>query len=118
MAEEAKAGLGTMVAELEAMLPADLETRDIDTLTAPEALGLASLLGSRQLVRIVSQPLAMDNLKQQRLIGDMAHGSIKLMKAHAEGQRNHDLIGRLLQAIEAERAPEAVTIENNAATDK
>jgi len=84
-------------------LPPDIMTVPIESLSAPQALGRVSLSGLYQLARIVEQPLDMDNLKQQRLIGDMALGANKLLKSHAEGERNHDLIGRLLAALEAEK---------------
>jgi hypothetical protein len=105
MVEEAKATIGQAIEELTAALPVDVRSLPIEELTGPQALGRASLLGLHQLCRIVEQPLDMDNLKQQRLIGDMALGANKLLKSHAEGERNHDLIGRLLAALEAEKTP-------------
>jgi len=105
VAEEAKATLGELVTVLEAALPADVCDLPIDDLTAPQALGRASLVGARQLVRIVELPLDPENLKQMRLIGDMALGANKLLARHAQGERNHDMIGRLLAAIEAEKNP-------------
>lgn len=105
MAEEAKAAVSTAIVELEELLPLDVRTLPIDQLTAPQALGRASLAGLHQLVRIVEQPLDFDDLKQVRLIGDMALGANKLLQRHAQGERNHDLIGKLLAALEAEKTP-------------
>jgi hypothetical protein len=104
MAEEAKATIGAAIVELEAALPVDIMSGPIEGLPAAHALARVSLSGLYQLGRIVEQPLDMDNLKQQRLIGDMALGANKLFKSHAEGERNTDLIGRLLELLEAEKS--------------
>jgi len=107
MAEEAKLNLDRAIVELEATLPPDVRDLPIDQLTAPQALGRASLVGLHQLVRIVEQPLDFENLKQLRLVGDMALGANKLLQRHAQGERNHDLIGKLLAAVAAEEAEKA-----------
>jgi hypothetical protein len=103
MVEEAKVKVARAIVKLEAVLPVDVRRLPIEELTAPQALGRASLMGLHQLVRIVEQPLDPENLKQMRLIGDMALGANKLLQKHAEGERNHDLIGKLLAAIAAEK---------------
>jgi len=103
MVERAVVVAERAIAELEAAVPVDVRTLPVEDLTPPQALGLGSLLGLQQLVRIVRQPLDLDSLKQQRLIGDMALGMNKLLQRHAEGERSHDLIGKLLAAIEAEK---------------
>lgn len=105
MVDEAKVTIGQAIVELEEALPPDIMKVPIESLSGAQALGRVSLSGLYQLGRIVEQPLDLDNLKQQRLIGDMALGANKLLKSHAEGERNHDLIGRLLAALEAEKAP-------------
>ncbi len=104
MAEEAKVTITHAIAELEAQFPADVRNLPVEELSAPQALGRASLMGLHQLVRIVEMELDPDNLKQLRLIGDMALGANKLLQQHAEGERNKDLIGKLLAAMEAEKA--------------
>jgi hypothetical protein len=104
MVEEAKVVLQQGIVELETALPVDVRRLPIEELTAPQALGRASLMGLYQLVRIVEMELDPENLKQMRLIGDMALGANKLLQRHAEGERSHDLIGKLLAAIEAEKA--------------
>ncbi len=105
MVEQAKTAIGQAVMELEEALPPDIMKVPVDQLTAPQALGRASLVGLHQLVRIVEQKIIKKDLKQQRLIGDMALGANKLLQRHAQGERNHDLIGKLLAALEAEKAP-------------
>jgi hypothetical protein len=104
MVEEAKMVLQQGIAEMEAALPLDALRLRVEELTAAQALGRASLVGLHQLVRIVEMPFEPENLKQMRLIGDMALGVNKLLQRHAEGERSHDLIGKLLAAIEAEKA--------------
>ncbi len=105
MVEQAKETITTAIVELEEALPPDIMKVPVEMLTAPQALGRASLVGLHQLVRIVEQKIIKKDLKQQRLIGDMALGANKLLQRHAQGERNHDLIGKLLAALEAEKAP-------------
>ncbi len=105
MAEQAKTVLTTAIVELEAALPPNILSIPVEELTGPQALGRASLSGSRQLVRIIEQQLDMENLKQQRLVGDMAGVALRQLERHAQGERTHDLIGKLLAALEAEKAP-------------
>ncbi len=86
-------GLGVVAREkpVEAMLPAEL-------------MGAAAVKGLRQLYAILDQPLDPDDLKQQRLIGDMALGVNKLLARHVEREGREDTIGRLLALIEAEKS--------------
>jgi hypothetical protein len=105
MVERAKETLGRAVAELEAAIPVDTRTLPVEELTGAQALGRASLAGLHQLIRIIEQPIDPDDLKQQRLIGDMALGANKLLQRHAQGERNHDLVAKLLAILEAEKAP-------------
>lgn len=105
MVDEAKATISSAIVELEDALPPDIMKVPIESLSAPQALGRVSLSGLYQLGRIVEQKIRTKDLKQQRLIGDMALGANKLLKSHADGERNTDLIGRLLQLLEEEKAP-------------
>ncbi len=110
MVERAKAELVRAAGELEAALPAEVITRPIESLSAPEALGRASLSGLHQLARLIEEPLDPDDVKQRRLIGDMALGVNRLFMRAAEGEfraRHDDVLGKLLKSIRAEKAAEA-----------
>ena len=72
-----------------------------------EALGRAALSGSYQLIRIIEQELDFNDLKQQRLIGDMSAVALRLFVRAADGEykaRQTDALGELLAEIRAERA--------------
>lgn len=118
MAEEAKAVLVEARRELEGALPRDILTRDIKTLTPAEALGRAALSGTHQLVRIIEQPLDLrenkedappksDELKLQRLIGDMSNIALNALRRGASAERAGDALGELLAEIRAEKAARA-----------
>lgn len=105
MAEEAKVHLGAQVDELSAQLPATVMDRPHDLLMPAEALGRAAMSGLHRLIEIVETPLDKDDLKQMRLIGDMALGACKLFMRAAEGefrQRNSDNLGKLLEMLRKE----------------
>lgn len=77
-----------------------------------EAKGLPDHWGSRlmeraaeQLYAIIDQDLDPTNLKQQRLVGDMSLGSLRLLQKAATDERKDDAIGRLLAMLEAEKEP-------------
>ncbi len=108
MAEKALVLIAEDIAELEAIVPVDVMTAELDTLNGAELMVRGTLSGLRQLNRIIEQPIFIEDqtawsLKQQRLVGDMAHGLLKQAREKAQGERNHDLIGRLLAAMAAER---------------
>jgi hypothetical protein len=105
MAEEAAETLETIVAEGEARTAELALTRE-DQMTAPQLLDLGGLESARQLLRIVSQPLDFDNLRQLRLIGDMALGTLKLNVRVAEDKFRAKKDGALAQLL-AEIAEEA-----------
>jgi hypothetical protein len=110
MAEEAKRSLEVEARALEARLPADVMTAPIEGLPAAAALGRAALSGIYQLIRIVEQPLDLADLKQQRLIGDMALGASKLLARAAEGEfraRKSNAIEELLAQISLENRENA-----------
>jgi hypothetical protein len=107
MAEKALKIIEEEIAELETALPADIMSAELDTLNGAELMARGSLSGLRQLNRIIEQPIYIEDqtawsLKQQRLVGDMAHALLKQARERAEGERNYDLIGRLLAAMAAE----------------
>lgn len=112
MAEKAVALIEEEVRELEARLPGDIMVADPETLNGAELMARGALEGLRQLRLIIVQPLDIEGtireesawgLKQQRLVGDMAHALLKQARERAEGERNYDLIGRLLAAMAAEK---------------
>ena len=107
MVEEAKALIVAGAHELEAALPDDTMTKEITELRPAEALGRAALSGSYQLIRIIEQELDFNDLKQQRLIGDMSAVALRLFVRAADGEykaRQTDALGELLAEIRAERA--------------
>jgi hypothetical protein len=115
MAEKAVALIEDEVRELEARLPQDVMLAPLEELNGAELMARGSLEGLRQLNRIIAQPMDIEGtireqdvfgLKQQRLVGDMAHALLKQARERAEGERNYDLIGRLLAAMAAEKAEE------------
>ena len=112
MAEKAIALIEEEVRELEAAIPRDVMLAPLEELNGAELMARGSLEGLRQLNRIIAQPMDIEGtirdqdvfgLKQQRLVGDMAHGLLKQARERAEGERNYDLIGRLLAAMAAEK---------------
>jgi hypothetical protein len=112
MAEKAVALIDAEVRELEARLPQDVMLAPLEELNGAELMARGSLEGLRQLNRIIAQPMDIEGtireqdvfgLKQQRLVGDMAHALLKQARERAEGERNYDLIGRLLAAMAAEK---------------
>jgi hypothetical protein len=112
MAEKAIALIDEDLGELERAIPTDIMVADPMTLNGAELMARGSLEGLRQLRLIISQPLDIARtiaeesawgLKQQRLVGDMAHNLLKQARERAEGERNYDLIGRLLAAMAAEK---------------
>ena len=110
MTEQAKAVLVVAAKDLTEALPSDVLQRPIEELSPAQALGRAALSGSHQLIRIIEQPLDMNDLKQQRLIGDMAGTALRLFVRAAEGEfqaRRDDVLGQLLAAIKAEKEDHA-----------
>jgi hypothetical protein len=112
MAEKAVALIDAEVQEFEARLPGEIMVADPLTLNGAELMARGALEGLRQLRLIIVQPLDIEGtireesnwgLKQQRLVGDMAHVLLKQARERAEGERNYDLIGRLLAAMAAEK---------------
>lgn len=116
LVREAKATMASAIAGLESVMPTGVMSKPIEELTAPEALGRASLSGLYQLVRLIEQPLDVrqkrdhqvlpHELKVQRLVGDMALAANKLFARVAEGElrgRQADALGRLLEEIAAAR---------------
>lgn len=102
MVDEAKAVLAEQVVELEARVPAEIMALAVDELTAPQALDRAALSGARQLVAIIERPIDWDELKQVRLIGDMAAVAMRLSVRVSEGQfraRRDDALARLLASL-------------------
>jgi hypothetical protein len=102
------------MAEAKDRLEADLATLSrelmpvdglpIEQLPAPQALGRAALGGLQQLIRIIEQPLDLDDLKQQRLVGDMSVAACKLFMRAAEGEfqaRKQGALEQLLAEIRA-----------------
>lgn len=106
MVEEAKAKVSHAIVELEAAVPPDVRNLPIEELTAPQALGRASLSGLYQLIRIIEQPIDPENLKHMRIIGDMALGANRLLQKHGTDARKLNLIDKLIDAMEAEKAPQ------------
>lgn len=106
MAEEAQALLAPLIEEASR----DLVVKPVGEMNAAELLGATSLEGLRRLYELVSLPLEPpcdDNLKRQRLVGDMALGVNKLFMRAAEGEfraRRDDALTRLLEQIAEERA--------------
>jgi hypothetical protein len=118
MTQEAKAVLVEAGRELEAALPADILTRPIESLSPAQALGRAALSGTHQLVRIIEQPIAVrenaedappkaDELKLQRLVGDMSNVALKALRRNATTERASDGLAELLAEIRAEKAAKA-----------
>ena len=106
MTDKAKAVLVDGAKDLAEALPTDILQRPIESLSPAQALGRAALSGSYQLIRIIEQELDMNDLKQQRLIGDMAGTALRLvMRAGERGDqgRTNDVLGELLKAIKAEK---------------
>ncbi len=113
LVQEAKRHMAQEIAKLEAALPPDILKRKVETLSAPEALGRASLSGFHKLVHLIEQPIvvrkrrkdpppSIEELKLQRLVGDMSLGAGKLFARVAEGQlraREGDALERLLAEI-------------------
>ncbi len=112
MAERALKIIEDEIAELEAVIPHDVMVAPLDALNGAELMARGALEGFRQLNRIISQPMDIEGtiaeqsafgLKQQRLVGDMSGMLIKQAREQHGQERNHDLIGRLLAAMAAER---------------
>lgn len=106
MVERAKTALIEQSAELRAAMPSDVMLRAVETLTPAEALGRSALSGLYQLIRIVEQPIDLADLKQQRLIADIALGTTKLFARAAEGEfraRRDDAVMQLIEKLAAER---------------
>lgn len=75
--------------------------------SAADLLSHAAHQGLQRLYEIVSTPVDWDDLKQVRLIGDMALGVSRLALRAAEGEfraRRDDALTRLLEEIQRERA--------------
>lgn len=96
------------VATAGTMLMAEIEK--LQTLVADGELGVelteAARAGVRQLHAIITQPLDMENLKQQRLVGDMALAAMRLLARVQEAQFRHqhqDRVMEVLERIAAER---------------
>ena len=101
MAERAVAVLGPVI-EATAVEVVD---KPVEAMNPAELLGATSLQGLRRLHEIVSEPLDPDDLKQRRLVGDMAVAVNKLFMRAAEGEfraRRDDALGRLLALIAAD----------------
>lgn len=98
MVDQAKVSLGEYRAELVELaetLPAG---------SAAAKLSRIALRGLDQLEEIIDQRLDMDDLKQQRLVGDMALGVNKLLVKAAHEERRVDMIGQLLAELGRSRA--------------
>jgi hypothetical protein len=108
MAEEAKAIVVSEIAQLEAIVRPDMMLAPLEELNGAELMARGALSGLRQLNRIIEQRIdvedrTLESLKQQRLVGDMSHALLKQAREKAAGDRNTDLIGRLLQMLDAEK---------------
>ncbi len=117
MAEEAKIILHQAQQELEEILPKDILLRPVESLSSAHALGRANLSGIHQLVRIIEQPLdirvgdpklvpppKVDELKLQRLVGDMANVVFNNLRRAAKDQTDGNGLAELLAEIRAEKA--------------
>lgn len=107
LAHKTRGRLEGMAQELEAALPVDVMTADPATLSAPDALGRAELSAIRQLIRIVELPVDEDDLKQMRLIADVALGTTRLSARVSESRlqaRKTDVLEGLLARLAEEDA--------------
>jgi hypothetical protein len=89
---------------------ADAPPKPLEEMSAPELLRETARQGLLRLREIVSQPLDLQDLKQQRLVGDMAVATCRLFMRAAEGElqarrRDGDL-SALMTRINADRAAE------------
>ena len=113
LAEEAKAVLEPLVIGFEAMeAEGKVPAKAIAELTPAELLSQGTGRGLQQVIAIIGQPLTRDadgklcDLKQQRLIGDLALGMTRLFVRAAESEfraRHDDVLDKLLAMIEAEK---------------
>jgi hypothetical protein len=108
MAERAKEEISQEIVELEAALPSDVMTRPIGELTPAEALARVSLKGLRRLDEIMTVPVTdqMD-VREKRLIGDMAVAACKMFMRAAEGEfqaRKAGALDELLAEIREAKA--------------
>ena len=101
MAEEARQTLAPLI---EAGQTLDGTHKDIESMTPPELLAAASIMGLRRLYEICSIPIDPDNLdlKTARLVGDMALGASRLFIRAAEGEfkaRQNDALEEVLRRL-------------------
>lgn len=101
MAEEAKGALAPLLGSPSV---AEILARPVDNMTPAELLARASVRGLQQLYAIIDAPLDPDDVKQRRLIGDMAFAANKLFQRAASGERHDDVLRRLAELMEAEAA--------------
>src|SRR5262249_24873817 len=104
MAERATEQIRQEIAERAAGTPADIPARPIESLAPAEALGRAALAGLHQLIRLIEQPIAESDVKQQRLIGDLALGVNRLFVRAAGAEfrdRRNDALQELLRDVAA-----------------
>ncbi len=115
MAERAKTQLEVALAEYGIAGPGEhagsLEViagpKPVTAMSAAEALGATSLKGLQRLYEIVCEPLNPEDLKQRRLVADVAIAANKLFMQAAEGQfrqRRDDAVVELLERLALERA--------------
>lgn len=103
-----------LVQTLEAVVPQEVMLKPVDALAPGEVLGRLSLSAARNLLRIVEQPLIMGNpaegeagdLKQQRLVGDLSLGALRLgaqVQGSALRAQTDERIAQILETIYRER---------------
>ena len=80
------------------------EWSDMTTMPPAQVAAAASLKGLQQLYRIIDQPLDYQDMKQMRLVGDMALGVNRLFMKAAKEEREGDVLTTLLDIIKAEKA--------------
>jgi hypothetical protein len=66
-------------------------------------LGMAALEGAKRLYEIVCMPLDWGDLKQVRLIGDMALGTSRLVVKAAQQEQHDHTLQKLLEEIQRDR---------------
>ena len=104
MAEQAVAVLAPLIDELPAV------DKPVEQMSPAELLGMTSREGLLRLYELLRRPLDAEDLKAQRLVGDMALGVNRLLMRAAEGEfraRRDDALARVLEQIAAERAGKA-----------
>lgn len=101
--------LGDAIERLGAALPVAVASGETAPETPAQLLNVVARRGLEQLFRIVDQELDMENLKQQRLVGDMSIAVGKLLMRAAESEfrvRRDDAVTQLLELLAAEERAE------------